>query len=108
MATGDMVSIAINAAKDLEKALSIVPNYANVQYFLGLSYSKLGRVNDAIKLFEDLKRTNPENQEVSLILENLRSGVDPFVGAQPPIDSEPEKRASPPIEEKTPEVQDAN
>lgn len=100
--TGD----SAGAAKDLEKALSIVPNYANVQYFLGLSYSKLGRVDDAIKLFEDLKRTNPDNQEVTLILENLRSGVDPFVGAQPPIDSEPEKRVSPPIEEKTPEIQD--
>ncbi len=87
------------AAKAFERAVELVPDYANARYFLGLSYERLGRDNDAIAQFEAIQKTNPGNQEVELILSNLKAGRSPFNDAKPPIDAEPEKRAEPPIEE---------
>ncbi len=63
-------------------ALSLQPVYANAKYFLGLSYVKVGRVDDAISIFENLKKENQDNAELSRILENLRAGRDPFANAQ--------------------------
>ena len=80
--------------------MGLSPGYANARYFLGLSYEKLGRVKDAISQFTELKITNPDNKEVSLILSNLKAGRAPFANATPPIDNKPEKRSSLPIDEK--------
>ena len=85
---------ALNAAIKLDKM------YANAQYFLGLSYARVNKIQDAIIQFEALTITNPDNQEVKLILSNLRSGKTPFADAKPSIDSKPEKRGSLPIKEK--------
>lgn len=85
----------------LDRAVVLVPNYSNAKYFLGLSYSALGRTSDAIKQFNDIKALNPENEEVQLILTNLKAGRQPFTNAKPPIDSKPEKRATPPLEDNT-------
>ncbi len=87
------------AAKAFERSVELVSDYANARYFLGLAYERLGRDNDAIGQFEAIQKTNPDNQEVNLILGNLKSGRSPFNDAKPPIDDEPEKRAEPPIEE---------
>lgn len=84
----------------LEKALSLDKQYANARYFLGLSYIKVGRNADAIAQFDELVKTNPDNKEITLILSNLRAGKDPFANAQPPIDSKPEKRKTPPVTDK--------
>lgn len=70
------------AAQALENALAFVPVYANARYFLGLSYSRLGRNAEAIAQFEDLKLTNPDNAEVNMILNNLVAGRDPFYSGQ--------------------------
>ncbi len=89
------------AAAAFEQALLLSPGYANAQYFLGLSYEKLDRQADAIRLFEALKQSNSDNAEVDLILKNLKAGLDPFSGAKPPVDSAPEKRPEPPVKETT-------
>ncbi|MSR78774.1 MAG: tetratricopeptide repeat protein [Candidatus Taylorbacteria bacterium] len=88
------------ASGAFKQALVINSAYANAKYFLGLSYQKLGLLPEAIALFQNLKDTNPDNTEIGLILKNLDAGRDPFANATPPIDSRPEKRATPPIIEK--------
>jgi tetratricopeptide (TPR) repeat protein len=89
------------AATALEKAVELQSDYANAKYFLGLSYVRLNRVADAIEQFENLTETNPENQEVAFILNNLLEGKSPFADAQPPVTPTPEKRPTLPIQEET-------
>lgn len=87
------------AATALEKATSLVNDYSNARYFLGLSYEKLGKKADAIAQFEMIAKLNPDNEEVALILENLKAGRAAFADAEPPVDDEPEKREKLPVEE---------
>lgn len=86
------------AVSALERTVILNPVYANAKYFLGLSYAKLGRTQDAIQQFEDIKTLNTGNAEVQSILENLRAGNDPFASVVPP-EEPPEKREKLPIEE---------
>lgn len=88
------------AAGAFEQAVALNKSYANAKYFLGLSYDRLDRKQDAIAQFAELKKTNPDNQEIDLILKNLTAGLSPFTNAAPPIDNQPEKRAKPPVPEK--------
>ncbi len=92
---------AANDTKDatpvLEQAVKLQSDYANAKYFLGLSYAAQGRTQDAIAQFTDLQKTNPDNQEVQLILRNLLSGKAPFEGAQPPVTTKPQNRTEAPI-----------
>ncbi len=85
----------------LNKALELDKNYANAQYFLGLSYARMNNFPDAITQFENLAKTNGDNQEVMFILSNLKSGRTPFTDAKPPIDNKPEQRKTLPVKEKT-------
>lgn len=88
------------AIAPLEKAVSLNNQYANARYFLGLSYVRMGRNADAIAQFIELAKTNPDNKEVSFILENLKQGKSPFADVKPPIDNKPEKRKTLPVVEK--------
>jgi tetratricopeptide (TPR) repeat protein len=90
-----------SAADSFTSALKLDNKYANAQYFLGLSYARLNNVADAIKQFESLVLNNPENEEVALILSNLRKGKTPFNDAPAQIDNKPEKRNTLPVKEKT-------
>ncbi len=83
-----------------EKAVSLNAQYANARYFLGLSYARMGRNADAIAQFEELAKTNVDNQEIIFILTNLKEGKSPFADAKPPIDNQPEKRKTLPVTEK--------
>jgi tetratricopeptide (TPR) repeat protein len=87
------------AANAFGRAIEIIPNYANAQYFLGLSYDRLGKKTEAIMIFEELYKTNPDSSEVALILSNLKDGRQPFSNAEPPIDPNPETRSELPLEE---------
>lgn len=87
------------AVSAFERAVALNGSYANARYFLGLSHEKLGRDADAIAQFTELKATNPDNQEIELILKNLRAGRSPFSNAAPPVDDKPEKRPKLPVEE---------
>ena len=83
----------------LARAVELQPDYANAKYFLGLSYARLGKTNEAIDQFEKLSETNPENTEVTAILDALYSGKSIFVNPQPPITPNPEKRSSLPFKD---------
>lgn len=87
------------SASAFEQALQLVPDYANAMYFLGLSYDRLGMDAEAISMFENLIQSNPGNQEITLILQNLKAGRNPFSGAQPPVDTPPESRPELPMGE---------
>jgi len=89
------------AVEALSRAVALNTVYANAKYFLGLSLYQIGRTQDAIAQFESIKGTNPDNQEVLLILSNLKAGRAPFSNAKPPVDDKPEKRATLPVKEKT-------
>ena len=88
------------AIEALSQALKLDNKYTNAQYFLGLAYARVNKLSDAIIQFENLKTTNPDNQEVALILKNLKAGKSPFADAKSPIDSKPEKRKTLPIKAK--------
>lgn len=60
---------AVNAFK---LALVSTPDYANAKYYLGLTLSQLGRLDEARTEFEALLLTNPDSEEVRAILETLR------------------------------------
>jgi len=62
------------AVSALEQAVNLTSDYANAKYFLGLSYYQLGRKPEAIKQFEDIKAANPDNQDIALILSNMKAG----------------------------------
>jgi tetratricopeptide (TPR) repeat protein len=78
---------ANNDAKDavpaLEQALALQADYANAQYYLGLSYAALGRTQDAIGQFERLNQTNGGNAQVAQILANLKDGKAPLSTSTP-------------------------
>lgn len=64
-----------NSAKaEFERAILIDQNYSNARYFLGLVYDQLGNKPAAIEQFEKVLASNPDNQDVKTILDNLRAG----------------------------------
>lgn len=65
----------------LERAVGLNAEYSNARYFLGISYVRVGRVEDAIQQFEVIQTFNPDNAEVTRILDNLRAGLDPFANS---------------------------
>lgn len=85
-----------------ERAISINQNYANARYFLGLIYDKQGLKEKAIEQFENIEKTNSDNQEIEIILDNLRNGKSALDGISPPQKA-PEKRTNPPIKDKEPQ-----
>jgi len=82
----------------LERAVAINSNYSNARYFLGLSYDKLNKKQEAIGQFEVIKSLNPGNEEVERILTNLKAGRDALSAISPPGPA-PEEREAPPIED---------
>ena len=82
------------AANALEQAVVLVPDYANAKYFLGISYYQLGRKPEAIKQFEEINIANPDNQEVTLILSNMKANKPLFP------DSKTVNNSKPPVQEK--------
>ncbi|MDP2741124.1 MAG: tetratricopeptide repeat protein, partial [bacterium] len=85
------------ARVEFERTVSLSPNYSNGLYFLGLSYSELGRKTEALERFSKVAELNPENQEVAKIINNLNAGRSPLDG----ISEEVPPQA--PIEEPAPE-----
>ncbi len=88
-----------DAVESFNKAITLVPEYSNAQYFLGLSYAYQGKTSMAIEMFKKLTVSNPDNQEVKIILKNLQSGQSPFTNTNSSTLVAPEKRSSLPIKE---------
>lgn len=82
------------AAGAFIEALRITPEYANAKYFLGLTLENLDRHDEAVRIFEELAATHPDNTEVATILGNLREGRAPLTGL---TNTDPETRPTPPI-----------
>lgn len=87
-----------NAQLTLERAVGVNSNYSNARYFLGLSYDKLGKKQEAIAQFEVIQTLNPDNKEVSAILSNLKAGRGALSEISPP-QTAPEQREEPPIKD---------
>ena len=83
-----------NAIPPLEQALTLESSYANAKYFLGLSYAAEGKTGEALRLFEDLVVTNPDNAEIKKIVANLKAGTNPLEGIGPPT---PQNRTTAPV-----------
>lgn len=84
----------------LSQAIRILPDYANAKYYFGLSLDAIGRKADAIVVFEDLDKTNPQNETVMQILANLRAGKDALF--QSVAQKKAVSQATPPIPTTTP------
>lgn len=88
------------ASEAFNFAIKYQPDYANAKYFLGLSEARQGKTANAITIFEELSKSAEGNQEIALILSNLRSGRSIFTDAKPPVTPSPEKRSTLPLKEK--------
>ena len=66
----------------LEKALELNPNYANARFFNGLIIDHDGDKPRAWEEFRALQATNPNNQLVARIVQNLEAGL-PALGVPP-------------------------
>ena len=66
------------AAGAFAAALTVVPEYANAQYYFGLSLIQLNEFDLARQQFEALEKTNPDNQEIKAILGALKTGKKPI------------------------------
>lgn len=88
------------AAGALERAVALNDVYANARYFLGLSYYRMGGLNErAIEQFEKVQSTNPESEDVKSILANLRAGKPPYGEATPAPAEEIKARELAPLNE---------
>lgn len=86
------------AVEALERATVLNPNYSNAKYFLGLSYYRLSRAEEAVQQFEDLIELNPDNQEIKIILENIKTGRPALENIET---EQPEDRDTLPVEEES-------
>jgi tetratricopeptide (TPR) repeat protein len=66
------------AIEAFERAIVLNPSYSNARYFLGLSYDRVGKSSEALVQFESIEKLNPDNNEIKLIIDNLRQGRSPF------------------------------
>ncbi|MFM2357270.1 MAG: hypothetical protein RJA61_7 [Candidatus Parcubacteria bacterium] len=83
-----------------DKAIILVPDYANAMYFRGLSLFSLGEKEKALADFEFIKQANPDNKEIALIVSNLKAGKKPLAGTEEiSLETPPEEKDELPLEE---------
>jgi tetratricopeptide (TPR) repeat protein len=88
-----------DAIPALEQALKIQGDYANAKYFLGLSYYAQNRQVEAVQLFNDLLRTNPDNQELRAIIANMQAGKPALDGIASSATQDVTQRPAAPIQQ---------
>ena len=54
-----------------ERAVILDINYLNARYFLGQSYKKVGRTDDALVQFQILNKILPDNQDIKNAINNI-------------------------------------
>lgn len=81
-----------------ERTIELSPNYSNARYFLGLIYDRESPKDKtkAIEQFMKIGELNPDNNEIKLILKNLKAGKPALFGIAPPA---PQNRAEVPVQE---------
>jgi tetratricopeptide (TPR) repeat protein len=62
----------MGAANSFSRALELEPEYANAKYYLALSLAKMGQIDQARALLEDLLAKEPGNAVIEEALELLR------------------------------------
>ena len=67
-----------NAIAAFERTVILDNQYSNAKYFLGLSYSQVGRNQEALAQFTDLQKLNPDSQQLATIVSDLQSGKSLF------------------------------
>ena len=83
-----------------EKLITLSPNYSNARYFLGLIYDRDNPKDKtkAIEQFQKISELNPDNNEIKLILKNLKAGKPALFGIAPPAPA-PQARSEAPVQE---------
>jgi tetratricopeptide (TPR) repeat protein len=76
------------AISALERAVELDPSYLNARYFLGLSYDQVWENERAIEAFEAILLSSPGNEEIKLILDNLKNGLAPFTDSESSLDED--------------------
>ncbi len=82
------------AVSAFERSITLDPTVLNTHYMLGLSYSKVGRVDEAKQVFAGLQKALPDNQTITKIVENLNAGKAPLDGMNSGVTPIPEKSDS--------------
>jgi tetratricopeptide (TPR) repeat protein len=77
------------AVSSFEKAVILDNSYLNARYFLGMSYKKVGRSNDALVQFNILNEILPDNQEVKNAINSINEPAQEISNIKPPL---PEKQ----------------
>lgn len=85
------------ARQALEKAIQLVPDYANARYFLALSLEKLGDKEGTLRELREILKTNPENKDVAEMIANVEAGKSAI--PQAAQTNNIEKKTSAPIKE---------
>lgn len=70
------------AEKSLRRSISLNDQYANARYLLGLVLDKKGDKEGALVQFEKIKETNPDNETLIAIINNLKNGRTALSGLQ--------------------------
>ena len=80
------------AVSAFEKAVTLNNNYLNARFFLGQSYKKVGRSNDALVQFNLLQRIDPDNKEIRDAINSVGQKEETSI-------TEKENTTKPPLEE---------
>lgn len=85
------------AVSAFEKAVILDNTYLNARYYLGLSYKKVGRINDALVQFNILNQVIPNNEDVVGAINSINTpSQDEIKAEESVIDS----KTKPPLKEK--------
>jgi cytochrome c-type biogenesis protein CcmH/NrfG len=82
-----------------EQAVIKDNTYLNARYYLGLSYKKVGRSEDALVQFNILNQLVPDNQEVKSAINSVKNPSQATENEEKSTTSETSK-TKPPLEEK--------
>lgn len=77
------------AVSAFEKAVILDNSYLNARYFLGQSYKKIGRGNEALVQFNILAKILPDNQDVKNAITGVNAPAPDTSNMKPPL---PEKK----------------
>ena len=73
------------AADALEKAVALQEDYANALFVLGLSYDRLGRADDALRVLLYVQKLSPADTTLPAMIQNIQAGkpaLAPETGTQ--------------------------
>ncbi len=77
-----------NAVIVLERAVKQKPDYSDAKYYLGLTYYYMNRDEEAIAQFNDLITLNPDNNDIKVMLSNMKRGISPFKSSSDTAETE--------------------